>query len=233
MGILFSVLVGTGVIAVGGAGVYAGFQFLTNFQPGSTKLQADLQKMKAELKTFIDALIPWDDEALELLSINHINQKAKSGIVTLARGVITSIYGEPMIAWAYKRYVSPNRNAIIYARSSHFEFIYRIRNENTDIHWNNEGIGTLKADSLLYNRQTGRLMARINKDPNESYFPVIIGDKEAASFINPGKATRSDSRAFEFLSDLEEKEEAVLLSLTIFEMIQSKLPEKKNTVYTL
>ena len=70
-------------------------------------------------------------------------------------------------------------------------------------------------------------MARINRSNDELLLPVLVGDKEVASLINLDKTTKTNPRAFEFLSDMDEKEEAVLLSLAIFEFVKNEIPKKK------
>jgi len=215
------------IAAASYAAVYALYQLLVNFQPGRSKIKADLQKMKAEIQPFIDDLVPWTKEEMELLSLNQINKTVKKGFVSTAKGVITSIYHEPLIAWSYKRYVSPENNAVIYARSSHHEFVFRIKKDKTEFKIDDHVIGELRENGILYSSKTNRLMARINKSKDELLLPVLVGDKEVASLINPNLTTKTNPRAFEFLSEMNNEEEAVLLSMAIFEMVKKETPVKK------
>lgn len=219
---VFIVLLTGGAIAA----MYALYQFLINFQPGRSKIKADLQKMKAEIQPFIDELIPWTKEELELLSANQINIKIKKSIVTTAKGIITSIYHEPLIAWSYKRYVSPERNAVIYARSAHREFVFRIKKDKTEIKIDGHVIGTLRKNGVLYSSKTNRLMARINRQDDELLLPILVGEKEVASLINPQLNGKTNPRAFEFLEVNNKEEEAILLSLAIFEFVKNEIPKK-------
>lgn len=227
MRILILLLVIALIAAASFAAIYALFQLLINFQPGRSKIKADLQNMKAEIQPFIDDLVPWTKEEMELLSLNQINKTVKKGIVSTAKGVITSIYHEPLIAWSYKRYVSPDNNAVIYARSSHHEFVFRIRKDKTEFRIDNQVIGNLRENGVLYSSKTKRLIARINRSNDELMLPVLVGEKEVASLINPELTTRTNPRAFEFLSDLDHEEEAVLLSMAIFEMVKKEVPKKR------
>ena len=74
------------------------YQIMINLQPSSQKVKADIRQMKANLKLFIDDLVPWNSEEINLLSLNQVHKKLSSGIAPTARGVIPSIYHEPMIA---------------------------------------------------------------------------------------------------------------------------------------
>jgi hypothetical protein len=227
MRILFLLVIIGLVVLFSFAAIYALYQVLVNIQPGRSKIKADLQKMKEEIQPFIDELVPWTKEEMELLSLNQINKKVKKGIITTAKGVITSIYHEPLIAWSYKRYVSPDNNAVIYARSSHHEFVFRIRKDKTEFKIDNQIIGSLRENGVLYSAKTKKLLARINRHPDELLLPVLVGEKEVASLINPKLTTRTNPRAFEFLSEMDKEEEAVLLSLAIYEFVKNEIPEKK------
>jgi len=215
------------ITAASYAAVYALYQLLVNFQPGRSKIKADLQKMKTEIQPFIDDLVPWTKEEMELLSLNQINKTVKKGFVSTAKGIITSIYHEPLIAWSYKKYVSPENNAVIYARSSHHEFVFRIKKDKTEFKIDDHVIGELRENGILYSSKTNRLMARINKSKDELLLPVLVGDKEVASLINPNLTTKTNPRAFEFLSEMNNEEEAVLLSMAIFEMVKKETPVKR------
>ncbi len=223
--LLFLLIIGL-IALVSGIAIYSLYQFLINFQPGKSKIKTDLQKMKAEIQPFVDQLVPWTKEEMELLSVNQINKKVKKGITTTAKGIITSIYHEPLIAWSYKRYVPPENNAVIYARSSHHEFVFRIKKDKTELKIDDQVIGTLRENGVLYSSKTKRLKARINRHMDELFLPVLVGEKEVASLINPEKTTKTNPRAFEFLSEMDKEEEAVLLSLAIFEFVKNELPKK-------
>lgn len=225
--IIILLLVVALIAAASFAAIYALYQLLINFQPGRSKIKADLKKMKAEIQPFVDDLVPWTKEEMELLSINQINKKVKNGMVATAKGIITSIYHEPLIAWSYKRYVSPENNAVIYARSSRHEFVFRIRKDKTEVKIDNQEIGVLRENGVLYSAKTQRLMARINRSNDELLLPVLVGEKEVASLINPDKTTKTNPRAFEFLSEMNNQEEAVLLSLAIYEIVKREAPKKK------
>ena len=67
-----AILVG-GLLAVGT--LYFLYFALIHFQPGKAKIRTDLKKMKDEITPFIEELIPWNKEELELLSSNQVKQK--------------------------------------------------------------------------------------------------------------------------------------------------------------
>ncbi len=210
-------LIFTAVIIVVGVSFIA--QFLKNFQPGKSRVAEDVEKMKAALQLFINDLVPWKNEELDLLSFNQINKKISKGLIKTGQGVITSIYHEPMIAWSYKRYVGGGDNAVIYASTSHHEFVFRIRNKGTFVMIDNEDIGEIRNNGVLYSVKTDRLLARINKESSKLALPILIGDKEVATLKSQDYVKQTNARAFELIADMNKEEEAILLSLTILEMV--------------
>jgi hypothetical protein len=213
--LLIATVVVAGVLLIG--------QFIKNFQPGKSKVVEDIRKMKAGMQLFINDLVPWEKDELDLLSFNQVDKKIAKGMVKKGQGVITSIYHEPMIAWSYRRYLGSGDNAVLYACTSHHEFVYRIRNNGTTIIIDDQEIGQIRENGVLYSIKTNRMMARINREANQLYLPVLVGDKEVATLKSPGYAQQTNSRAFELLATMNDEEEAVLLSLTILEMVSREL----------
>ena len=206
-------------------GIWLMYKLLTNFQPSSNKIRQDLQAMKEEISIWISDLVPWKSDELELLSLNQANKVVKKGITTNAKGVITSIYHEPMIAWAYKRYFAGSNNAVLYARSSHHEFIYRIKKDSVQLHIDNQPIGEIRKDGKLYSIRTNRLLAQIHSKPVDGLLPIVVGDRELASLSNQTESLGTSTRAFQLLSeDLDREEEALLLSMSILELVQREVP---------
>ncbi len=203
-------------------GIYLLYQLLVNFQPGKGKINNDLRKLKEEMKPYISELVPWDKEELELLSLNQINTSTKKGFTKTAKGVFTSIYHEPLVAYAYKKYMSSKENAVIYATTSEMEFEYRIREKHTQIRINGQFIGNLANNGALYAGKSNRLLAKINKESEGLHLPILVKDKELAMLVKPENARAVNPRAFELVSPMDKEEEALLLSLSILEMVKKK-----------
>jgi len=210
-------------LILGGIGLYLLYQILVNFNPGKKRVQEDIRKMREELAPWVAKLVPWSKDEMELFSLNQIHQTVKKGIVRTAKGVYTSIYHEPMLAYAYKEYVSPGTNALLYVRTSKHEFVYRMRNKGIQIAMDGKAIGTIDEEMRLYGGKKNRLLARINKPSEETplLLPVVVNDREVASLVNPDLTNSPNPRAFEFLKDdLQPDEENLLMSLAALELVQ-------------
>lgn len=211
------------IIALGGIGIYTGLKTMQNFQPGRKKIQKDLQQIRSELQPWVAELVPWSKEEMEQLSFNQVNRTRRKRVVTTAKGVFTTIYHEPVIAWTYKKYVSPKENALLYARTSRNEFIYRIKNDEVELVIDEALVGKIDATGKLFNAKGNQQLAQINRDSSELLLPVVYGQKEIGNLTNPDRTTKSNPRAFQFLTNMDQEEEAVFLSLSILEMIRRDL----------
>lgn len=210
-------------IFVGGAFAILALYFLyfalIHYQPGKGKIRTDLKKMKNEIAPYIEELVPWTKEELELLSSNQVKQKISKGIITTAEGVFNSIYHEPLIAYSYKKYISSKNDEVIYARTSNHEFVYRTKKGATELIIDNQKVGVINQQGLLHGGRRKRLLARINKSENELELPIIIGDKERGTLMKP-ESDAVNPRAFQFVREMGKNEEAVFLSLAVFELIK-------------
>ncbi|MEL6864582.1 MAG: hypothetical protein AAFP19_09190 [Bacteroidota bacterium] len=219
--LLLSILLFTAAAA---GGLYLLYYVLVNFQPGTAKIEADLKKMKAEIEPWVAELVPWQEEELELLSLNQTNKLIKKGVVTTAKGIFTSIYHEPLIAYAYKKYVSTAGTIILYARTSHHEFIYQKKKNEVRIMIDDEPVGILKQGHSLYSAQSNRLIARLGDEADSGLLPVLVGDKEVANLNQQVGVTPVSTRAFQLVQEkMTDKEEAVLLSLSVLNLVEREL----------
>ncbi len=198
------------------------FRLLTNFKPSKRKVQEDLKKMKEDLASYATKLVPLSKEELELFSEEQIERIKKKRGSSVSKGVFTTIYNEPIVAYSYKKYIASGTNALLYARTANHEFAYRIEDGKVKIIIDNKLVGTLNEDGMLYGGKKDRLIARINRE-NDNLIPVIINDKEVGNLVKalpPAQSSNVNRRAFEFIrDDMEAEEKKVFLSLALLELI--------------
>jgi hypothetical protein len=208
------------ILALSGAGIYLALKTLQNYKPGRKKIQNDLEQIKAGLKPLVKDLVPWSREEMEQLSLNQVNKSKKKGVVKTVQGVFTTIYHEPVIVYSYRKYVSPTENALIYARTSKHELVYRVKNDQVEVVINNQLVGIVNAQGALTDRKGKNLLAQITRSGQELLLPVRVGRKDVGSVVNPKHAKKVNPRAFEFIRPMQEEEEALFLSLSVLELIR-------------
>jgi hypothetical protein len=208
------------IITLGLTAIFLMLKMMQNYKPGRSKIQKDLQEIKAELKPWIVDLIPWSREEMEQLSLNQINKSSKKRIINTSKGIFTTIYHEPVIAYCYRSYFGKGENALLYARTSDSEFIYRIKDGQTELVIDNELVGTLNSNGVLYHYKTEKPIAQLKQTNSQQLHPIDVGEREVGSLVNPARANKFNSRAFELLVDMKKEEEKVFLSLAILQMVR-------------
>ncbi|MCR9289447.1 hypothetical protein OAF63_03420 [Saprospiraceae bacterium] len=214
------------IIALAGVAIFAVFaisvlsKIFGNFSPRRGKVQNDLKKIKTELQPWLTDLVPFEEKDIELLSLNQIKNTSKKGIVKTAKGIFTSIYHEPMVAYGYKKYVASGTNALLYAKTTDHEFIYRINNDEVEIVIDDHLAGIMKKDGKFYGAKSNKLLAQVNQGSEDLLLPVIVKGKEIGSIVNPAKASKTNPRALEYVGNLDKDEETLFLSFAVLEMVQ-------------
>jgi hypothetical protein len=195
-----------------------------NFQPGDKKINADVAQMRKEIEAMNLDLVPWDKDETELFSLNQISQSVKKGITTTAKGVFTSIYQEPMLAYGFKKYVSPNLNAVLFAKTASHEYVYRIKKDSIQVTIDGKALGILKDDGVLYSTRKNKVLARIAQGSDELLLPMIVNNREVAHVVNPAKADKINPRAFDLVDEnMTKEEEEVFLALGVLEVVQRSI----------
>ncbi len=211
------------ILALGMIGITVLMKTLQNYRPGRTKIQADLNKIRAELAPLVADLVPWTAEEMEQLAFNQIKKSIKNGLVKTSKGVLTTIYHEPVIAWAYKKYVSRKENGLLYARTSNQEFIYRIKNGEVEMVVGEPVVGVLNQHGFLVGQKGNKQLAQISKNEDNLVLPVLVNNKLVGSMSNPQRKHKGNVRAFQHLVKLDKDEEEIVLSLSILELVKREI----------
>lgn len=195
-----------------------------NFQPGDKKINADVAQMRKDLAALNLDLVPWNREETELFSLNQVSQSVKKSITTSAKGVFTSIYHEPMLAYAFKKYVSPSLNAVLFAKTANHEYVYRIKKDSIQVTIDGKALGILKDDGVLYSTRKNKVLAKIAQGSDELLLPMIVNGKEVAHIVNPKRVDKTNPRAFDLVDEhMSKEEEEVFLALGVLEVVQRSI----------
>lgn len=210
-------------MSVGVLGLLFLMRVFADFKPGERKLQADLQKMRAEIEQYGGELAPIDKQELDLFAVDQVNRVLKKRATLTAKGIFTTIYHEPVAAYSYKRYVSSKLNALLYVRTAEREYVYRFKDKDVQIIVNQRPLGTIKENGVLYSAADGKMIARINREGLQGLLPVVTPSRELGSIVatQPGAKPVLSSRAFEFVKDnFNDEEETLFLSIALMELVK-------------
>ncbi|NUQ24810.1 MAG: hypothetical protein HUU34_12730 [Saprospiraceae bacterium] len=200
-------------------------QVMKLFQPGERKMQQEVNNMRLDMQKWVGELVPIDKKELELFSLSQIKQVLRKRWTTSAKGIFTTIYNEPIIAYSYKQFLGRGRHALLYARSASHEYAFWIRPKGVQVVIDNKLVGTYK-DNTLLSAKSGKPIAILQPETQNSLLPVRINNREVGSLVsaNPAAGKGLSQRAFEFLkNDITEEEETLLLALSVLELVNRKV----------
>ena len=205
---------------------YTFTQYSRNRMPAKKQRARVVREMKAEMDTWSADLVKMNKEELDLFSLSQDKQVIKKGTGTTAKGTFTTIFHEPVVSYSYRRYLGKKVNELLYARTADHDYVYWTENGNTTLEIDEQPVGKI-TNNVLLGQRTGKELARIETTPRENYLPVSVGKREVGALTNlPAKADDPLSqRAFEFIpDDLNDKEEQLLMSLAMRELVKRSVP---------
>jgi len=197
-----------------------------NRLPGKKQREREVKALREDMDGWITELVPLDKEELDIFSLSQDKQVVKTGISTSAKGVFTTIFREPVVAYSYKRYLGKKVNELLYARTAEHEYVYWTIGGETQLFIDGQVVGSIKG-RVLYGGRSGKELARITDQARQNFLPVKVGNREvgALNMDVPKKKDALSKRAFEFIpEDLDEKEEQLFLALVNLELVKRSLP---------
>jgi hypothetical protein len=203
--------------------VYLFSQWNRHRMPSRKKRARLLAQMRAEMDGWSPQLVKMDKEELDLFSLAQEQQIVKtSGRAATAKGTFTTIFHEPVVSYSYRRFLGKQVNALLYARTAEHDYVYVTEKGKTRLEIDNQPVGNLE-NNILRGERTGKELARIESEATDRYLPVRVGNREVGA-LTQLPATNDDplsQRAFEFIpEDLSEKEEQLLMSLAVRELVE-------------
>ena len=188
----------------------------------------DLAIMRQQSQPLIEQLIPWEEEKeLELLSLNTKFRAEKKGMDKILFGAIQSIYYEPMVAFAYKDYVKGQRDGLLYCRTKHHEFVYRMKRNDTDVYFNGKPVAIMDAKGVLHGIKSNKTLGAVRGYSND-LMSIIVHGRDVGHMFNPSRPHSEPQRAFFVLANLDEEEEYIMLALGLFELVTRIISNKKS-----
>jgi len=193
------------------------FKFFLDTQGATSKMKQNIEELNDELDTIIGQLSPWEENDFELLSFNRVSESRSTAINPVIKGILTNIYQEKLVAFAYKEYYQKKKKAILIARTTAHEFSYKITKKAVEAYRDNVHLGTLSSDGSFY--QSNAVVAHIDKSTSMSLLPIKLNGKKVASLVNPIDHTYPNTRAVKIFEDITEDEKELILSISLFELI--------------
>jgi hypothetical protein len=188
------------------------------FNPESSAWKRLVEQLRGRLKAqAAGSLVPWDGEMLSLLSLNQTAVRKSGWLRSHSEGVFITIYQEPVLAYATQQ---SGKDRVTIACTSDREFIFRQKNQETEIWLDGQPFAVLVKETLLAAGKQSRMLARLEWATDQAVWPILIGDKTGAALQNPNRADSPNPRAVTMMRPLSREEENVVLALAIHSILK-------------
>jgi len=196
--------------------------FTLSTQASTSRIKHDIKKLRDNLAQLLKDLSPWDENDLEMISLQISEVQKNVKLNQIVSGFINNIYQEKVVAFAYKNYYGKKGKALLYARNSMHEFYYKISPKSVDIYMDKIQLGTLYKDGGFFlsgQEDESKAKASISQSDTMSLLPVEMDGKKIASLTNPSERSYENTRAVTLLEHIDQTDHDLLTSLVLFEII--------------
>lgn len=164
---------------IGGLGFFL-LGFLRNVQPTGDEVEKDLKDLKKSVAQFKGGFMPWTEE----MSPKQMEEILDKGQKRSGNGVFLSRNGDPIFAYAFRKYIGPGRNAVLYILSLDHEYVFRITNKGTEIMVDGVKKGLIRENGVFYDTKNDEV-AKLQRHGASSINKIFIGNEEVAKIALP------------------------------------------------
>lgn len=196
-------------------GVLAMLKFLRNVQPDTGEIQEDLKELKQRVAQFKNGLTEWSDD----ISSSDLDQILEKGDTRTGSGVFLSITSQPVFAYAFRKYIAPGKNALIYILTAEHEFVFRITNKGTEVSIDGQKQGLIRANGVLYDMRNNEV-AHVQRQGATDQNKLFIGQQEIGKIALPDAAAGIKALQLRTdLSSLQPKDAQIVQTFTVYELV--------------
>lgn len=200
--------------------VYQLAQFFLGSRSLKRIIERDLEFLKVQLKELKDGLVPIDAEELKILSANPVMKNLRKGATGFSKGVLSTIYQEPIFAYALKRYKTEGQ-LLMLVTTSEAEYRYLYADQKTKVFINGDQVGTISNENKLMSTDGRKKIAELIEKPFEKVNVIKKGEDELA-YLNRKDADLSQSnldRAFSLFHTFRKNVEEEVVLMTLHEIL--------------
>lgn len=207
------------IFVLGGFGfiLFQIYQFFFSIGGSRSRIAKDKRELKELALELGENLVPITKEELALLSSKLQSSRVTKGMYYTEKGVLSSVYEEPMISYGYRNY--GRGKSVLVANTAEGNFEFEERNHGVLLKINGFVQGTI-TDTGVLNDAQGKKIADINFKANSDYRDIKIRERKVAELLDPeNEEITENTRAFLELKDLDEQEKNILVGLTIYDTL--------------
>jgi hypothetical protein len=203
--------IGLGIIIVA---VLAMLKFLRNVQPDDGEVTEDLIDLKKMCAQYKGGLETFSAE----ISASDLDQVLQTGRSRTGSGVFLSTLNQPIMAYAFRKYIGPGMNATLYVLTSDHEFVFRYTTKGAEVTIDGQKQGILRANGKLYDLRNDEV-ASVQRFGATGQNKIFIGNKEIAKVALPDATAGFTAIKIEI--DLQPKEADIMQTLAVHELVSN------------
>ena len=203
--------IGLGIAVVA---VLAMLKFLRGVQPDDGEVAEDLQDLKKMCAQYKGGLETFSAE----ISASDLDQVLQTGRSRTGSGVFLSTLNQPIMAYAFRKYIGPGMNATLYVLTSDHEFVFRYTTKGAEVTIDGQKQGILRANGKLYDVRNDEI-ASVQRFGATGQNKIFIGNKEIAKVALPDATAGFNAIKIEI--ELQPKEADIMQTLAVHELVSS------------
>lgn len=209
--------------------IYQVFSFLAGTKSFRRRVKRELNQLREQIHEIREALIPFESEEFKIVSSSPVIKKKKRGKNILFKGFVSTIYQEPVLAFAIK-HDTVNDKMILVLASDKDEYNFILDDDKTKVTRNDQILGYIDSSSRLIDER-GNILARLESDHSNSYYIISRANNEILAHINKYDAANisESDRLFSLFHEFKTNDEDELLALSMYSMFIKPRIENSNS----
>jgi len=207
------------LIVLGGIGfiIYQMLKFFMGINSGKSRVMKDQLTIEETLKsTYLDQLVPLDQEEMRLLSMSYIESNKTDSLGQFTYGYYPSVYNEAVVAYGIRTYYN-SEHFLCSVLTDKNLFNFHQQEGHTKVSKNGSLYGKIDGDGVFKDGQ-GNQRAAI--ETTEGEFHLIYDNKKELVHLRNSKIPEiGNQRMFPIVEDLDDANQELVLMMSMYNLI--------------
>lgn len=179
----------------------------------------DLKMLRKEISYFMEGIVPFSVKELKLLSANSISKVSRRGVSIIQKGYLSTIYQEPLFAYAIKNYPGKDQ-LLMQVNSKNHEYRFHFNEDHTVLYSNGEIFGIIDIDNRLLDVEGQKELAYIDYYTGHRYAAIYSQGVDLAHLnLNDLDGKPVSERAFSLFHEFKEQDSEKLIFLALYHLL--------------
>ncbi|NNL93115.1 MAG: hypothetical protein HKO66_12825 [Saprospiraceae bacterium] len=185
------------------------------------QMMRDLRYLNKLLSEFKEGLIPFEEDEFKLLAAQPVLKKTRKTNAAYSRGVLSTIYQEPLIAFSLKESYNDDQ-VILLAQSKKSKYRLTFNGNETEVMMDGSVLGHIDEDNQLIDPMDKKI-AFIDNKSSRKYARIMMHDKDVAHInVKNEDIVGESTRVFSLFHDFNEADADEIILLTLYYLFIKK-----------